>query len=189
MVRRKTEKSKEYEFIIPTEDVVWREVFDRFEIVKTKRGMLFKTYTGYSVFVTRYAVGVDGEAHDTSLYGWLEEAVALHRMYRGHEDEPLSDGAAETKGDLLSAVRITTEANLLYPYTVFTDRDLAMRKAGEYMEWLGRKMKELDDSMSAPSQEEDMAENAKFEARFAVSDMVGEMAAQALELDKKTDDE
>ena len=67
----KKKKQQGFEFIIKESDVLERENFGSFEIVITKQGAIFKNYTGFRVFTTPYAVGLDGVAHETSLYAWL----------------------------------------------------------------------------------------------------------------------
>lgn len=67
----KKKETKGFEFIIEEKDVLERENFGSFEIVITKGYACFKNYTGFRVFTTPYAVGLDGVAHETSLYAWL----------------------------------------------------------------------------------------------------------------------
>ena len=71
----KNKKQQGFEFIIKESDVLERENFGSFEIVITKGYACFKNYTGFQVFTTPYAVGLDGVAHETSLYAWLKYMV------------------------------------------------------------------------------------------------------------------
>ena len=53
-------KKKSYEFMIASGEVAERVHFGAFELIKTKRGIMFKTYTGFHVWTTPYATGLDG---------------------------------------------------------------------------------------------------------------------------------
>ena len=83
----KKKETKGFEFIIKESDVLERENFGSFEIVVFKQGICFKNYTGYKVFTTPYAVGLDGVAHETSLYAWLRYMVDFKKSIKGKENE------------------------------------------------------------------------------------------------------
>lgn len=159
--------AEKFSFSISDDEVKERIYFGRFEVVKTAKGIMYRHYTGYFVFVTPYAVDRDGKARKASLYRWLDDLIAIHRMYSGHESEPLDDeGMKCTKGDFMDALRNITEANLSYPLTAFIDQDRATKLAIEQLEWLQKQQEELQAAMSAGMQEtdEDLAANAEFEA-------------------------
>lgn len=176
---KENEKSPQgYEFILEEKDVLERVHFGRFEVVKTRRGMMFKTYTGYHVWVSPWTVGTDGKAHETSLYQWLDELLTMEKMFRGHEEETVGD-TETTKGDLLEMARITTEANLISPLTAFIDRDHAAQKAVEYMDWQKSMMKTLQEAAASPAPQEDLRADAEAEAaREAAETMSEELKTQ-----------
>lgn len=165
-----------YEFIIKSDDVIERVPFGSFEIIRTKQGMVFKTFTGFSVFVSRYAVASDGEAHDTSLFSWLDELIQMKKDFSGHESEPFSDGVNYTKGDLLRAYEITTEANLTRPMTVFIDRDYAMEEGNRYLQWFVGMMQKYAAITNSPAPEEDPKKDAEFNAKNEWEENLKEMA-------------
>ena len=78
-------KTKNYEFRIADGEVTARVHFGAFELIKTKRGIMFKTYTGFHVWTTPYATGLDGKAHPKSLYAWLDNLIEAKKAYEGHE--------------------------------------------------------------------------------------------------------
>jgi len=172
------DKSNGFEFSITEADVVERADFHRFEILITKKGAMFKTYTGFHVWTTPYAVATDGVARENSLYKWLCDIVALKKEFAGHENEPLSDGNEATKGDLMYGVCIATEANLISPITAFIDRDAAMTKAAEHMEWLISQIKRLQSVAESAPIEEDEKKNAEFNAKVEVADIIHTMAKE-----------
>lgn len=175
--KRSVAKGKQngYEFIIQSKDVIEREHFGRFEVIKTKKGIMFKNYTGYHVWTTPYAVGTDGKAHETSLYSWLDELLQMKRAYTGHEDEPLTEGVEYKKGDVLQAMIITTEANLINPMVVFLDRDKATQNASEQIKWMNEMAKKLQETMDAPAPEEDLKADAEFNAKMEAQETINEM--------------
>lgn len=169
------EKSRMPLFGLTDGDVLSSEDFGRFEVIETKKGVIFKNYTGYRVFVSPYAVGTDGKAHEQSLYTWLRDLLAMKRMFAGHEDEPVTEGSKETKGDLLEMAKITAEANCLYPMTAFIDRDKATQCALTYIGWLTEQMEALKGAMSQPVVEEDMKANAEFDAKVEAAESLQSM--------------
>jgi len=164
-----------YEFNIKSEEVTEREHCGPFEIIKTKRGIMFKTYTGYHVWTTPYAVGTDGKAHETSLYKCLDEFLLMARTFKGHEDEELTELNGEkgiTKGDLLETERIVIEANLTRPMVVFTDHDLAYKEAANYIDWLKSQIATLEKaSTDAPPKDDDKA-NVVFNAKVENAEQI-----------------
>lgn len=144
----KKKGNKGFEFIIEEKDVLERENFGSFEIVLTKQGAMFKNYTGYRVFTTPYAVGIDGKAHETSLYAWLKYIVEFKRSIVGKEEEKFANTDV-TNQDMLDGFKITTEANLIKPQVVFTDFYEAQREAIRYQEWFTKQMQDLRKAMRA----------------------------------------
>lgn len=153
-----------FEFSIRENEVIERENFGAFEVVKTKKGIMYKNYTGYHIFVTPYAVGLDGKAHETSLYAWLDNLLQTKKAFDGHLEEPFED-AGITKGDLLNADKIITESNLSWPMTAFIDVEKAASFANDYMKWLNAQQEKLQKVMSEDAPEEDLKAQAEFEAR------------------------
>jgi len=185
-MRKKKSAVSAFEFSISEKDVIKRKHFGRFEVIKTKQGMLFKTYTGYRVFVEPYIVDINGKAQQTSLYTWLDELLLLFEAYEGKEQEPLQeDIGSATKGDLLDMMKITTEANLLYPTTAFVDRDLAAKRAIEYMDWVKEQIESLRNAMSEEVKDEDLKANAEFNAKGEVMETLREMAEQEVKNTKE----
>lgn len=168
------DKQKGFEFIIEEKDVLERENFGSFEIAITKRGAIFRNYTGFRVFTTPYAVGVDGVAHETSLYAWLKYMVEFKKSIKGKEDGMFGDTGV-TNRDMLDGLRITTEANLIKPMVVFTDVEEAQKEAQRYMEWFERKMNDLDDAMNATPPDEDVKADAEFEQNAIMADEAKEV--------------
>ena len=150
-------KTRNYEFRIADGEVTERVHFGAFEIVKTKRGIMFKTYTGFHVWTTPYAVGLDGKAQPKSLYAWLDNLIEAKKAYKGHESEPFG-GGGHTKGEILESMVVLTQANLVYPLTAFIDEERATKFALEYMEWLKKQQEKLAEAMSAPVEDENLKE-------------------------------
>lgn len=159
----KKAQSKGFEFIIESKDVIERVNFGAFEVVRTKRGILYKNYTGYSVFTTPYAIGIDGKAHNTSMYSWLDNLIKTYHVFKGHEKEPFADGLEITKGQMFDSEKIITEVNMSYPMTAFIDIDRATKFANEHIQWMNEKQKELMGTMNKKAPEEDIKANAEFE--------------------------
>ena len=147
--------------------------FNRFEVFITKRAAVFHTFNGYWVSVTPYSKGLDGHAHDTTLYQWLVNLVATKHAAEGREDETFEDGY--TYRDLLDADEIVTWANLTYPTVVFSDVNKAYEQANEHMKWLLAQAEELDKAISAPSGEPDLKADIEAEANREAMDLAMEM--------------
>lgn len=149
--------AKSYEFKISSSQVTERVHFGGFELIRTKSGIMFKTYTGFHIWVTPYAMGLDGKAHPKSLYAWLDNLIDVKKAYDGHEGEPFDENG-RTKGEILEAMVIMTQSNLMAPLTSFIDEERATKFSLEYMEWLAKMQARLEESMAAPVREEDPKE-------------------------------
>lgn len=162
-------------FVIRNSEITEQENFGSFEVIKTKRGIMFKNYNGYHVWTTPYAVGTDGKAHETSLYSWLDELLKLKKAFVGRENEKIIEGSEATKGDLLESARIATEANLVRPMVVFTDRDYAYEEAQRYIDWMKEQMEALQKAAETPAPEEDEKANAEFNAKVDAYETMHQM--------------
>lgn len=165
----KNKKQQGFEFIIKESDVLERENFGSFEIVITKQGAIFKNYTGFRVFTTPYAVGLDGVAHETSLYAWLKYVVDFKKSIKGKENEMFGE-TTSTNREFLDGMKVITEANLIKPMAVFTDIEEAQKEAENYMKWLESQMKDLDKVINTTLPEEDFKANAEFEQRAIMAE-------------------
>lgn len=170
----KKKETKGFEFIIEEKDVLERENFGSFEIVVCKQGICFKNYTGYRVFTTPYAVGIDGKAHETSLYAWLKYMVEFKKSIKGKENEKFADTDV-TNQETLDGLKITTEANLIKPQVVFTDIEEAQREAMHYQEWFTKQMQDLQEAMETTPPEEDVKANAEFEQKAIMAEEAKEV--------------
>lgn len=170
----KKKETKGFEFIIEEKDVLERENFDSFEIVLLRTGAMFKNYTGFRVFTTPYAVGIDGKAHETSLYAWLKYMVEFKKSIKGKENEKFDDTDV-TNQEMLDGLKITTEANLIKPQVVFTDIEEAQREAMHYQEWFTKQMQDLQEAMEATQPEEDVKANAEFEQKAVMAEEAKEV--------------
>lgn len=170
----KKEVTKGFEFIIEEKDVLDRENFGSFEIIVCKTGCIFKNYTGYRVFTTHYAVGLDGKAHETSLYAWLKYMVEFKKSIVGKENEKFADTDV-TNQDMLDGLKITAEANLIKPMVVFTDVEEAQKEAMRYQEWFTKQMQDLQTAMETIPPEEDVKANAEFEQKSIMEEEAKEI--------------
>lgn len=167
-------ETKGFEFIIEEKDVLERENFGSFEIIISKGYACFKNYTGYRVFTTPYAVGVDGKAHETSLYAWLKYMVDFKKSIKGKENEIFCD-TTSTNQEFLDGMKVLTEANLTKPMSVFTDINEAQKGAENYMVWLEGQMKDLDKAMHTTPPEEDLKANAEFKQKAIIAEEAKEV--------------
>lgn len=165
----KNKKQQGFEFIIKESDVLERENFGSFEIILCRTGIMFKNYTGYKVFITPYAVGLDGVAHETSLYAWLKYMVDFKKSIKGKENEMFGD-TTSTNQEFLDGMKVLTEANLIKPMAVFTDINEAQKEAENYLKWMGEQMKDLDKAMNSTPPEEDLKANAEFEQKAIMAE-------------------
>jgi hypothetical protein len=174
---------KGFEFIIEEKDVLARENFGSFEIMVCKTGCIFKNYTGYRVFTTPYAVGVDGVAHETSLYAWLKYMVDFKKSIKGKENEMFGETTSTNK-EFLDGMKVLTETNLVKPMTVFTDINEAQKEAENYMKWMEGQMKDLNKAMNTTPPEEDLKANAEFEQKAIMAEEAKEMFDDGTETEK-----
>lgn len=165
---------KGFEFIIEEKDVLARENFGSFEIMVCKTGCIFRNYTGYRVFTTPYAVGVDGVAHETSLYAWLKYMVDFKKFIKGKENEMFGETTSTNK-EFLDGMKVLTETNLVKPMTVFTDINEAQKEAENYMKWMEGQMKDLNKAMNTTPPEEDLKADAEFEQKAVMAEEAKEM--------------
>lgn len=165
----KKKEQQGFEFIIKESDVLERENFGSFEIIITKGYACFKNYTGFRVFTTPYAVGLDGVAHETSLYAWLKYMVDFKKSIKGKENEMFGD-TTSTNQEFLDGMKVLTEANLIKPMAVFTDINEAQKEAENYLKWIGEQMNDLDKAMNSTPPEEDLKANAEFEQKAIMAE-------------------
>lgn len=179
----KKKETKGFEFIIEEKDVLERENFGSFEIVITKGYACFKNYTGFRVFTTPYAVGLDGVAHETSLYAWLKYMVEFKKSIKGKENE-MFGGTTSTNKEFLNGMKVLTEANLIKPMAVFTDINEAQKGAENYMKWMEGQMKDLNKAMNTTPPEEDLKANAEFEQKVIMAEEAKEVFDGSVETEK-----
>ncbi len=165
-------KDVDFEFSIKKEDILNRADFGSFEIVLTKYGAMFKNYTGFHVWTSPYSVGLDGVAHENSLYGWLVNLVKMKESFSAVEDEAFSEEPSLTNGDILYSSKIITEANLVRPMTVFVDFDEAAISAISHMKWLEKMQEELKKAISSGLPDENIKENAEFNAKVHANEIL-----------------
>lgn len=179
----KDRKQQGFEFIIKKSDVLERENFGSFEIVITKGYACFKNYTGFRVFTTPYAVGLDGVAHETSLYAWLKYMVDFKKSIKGKENGMFGETTSTNK-EFLDGMKVLTETNLVKPMTVFTDMNEAQKEAENYMKWMEGQMKDLNKAMNATPPEEDLKANAEFEQKAIMAEEAKGMFDDGTETEK-----
>ena len=150
-----------FEFIISIRDVIERENFGSFELVKTAKGIMYKNYTGYHVWTTQYSTGIDGKAGQFSLYRALDELLKLKKLAKNHPDDIYFKEI--TNKQMFDSDIIVIEANLTRPMTVFTDVSESLKAASEYIEWLKKKQVKIQKAMSKLEKEDEKA-NAEFDA-------------------------
>lgn len=153
------------EFDILARDVIQRENFGGFELIKTKKGIMFKNYTGYHIWISKYSaasVGLDGKAHEFCLYLAMDELFSLKKKAEQDPGGIIVDGV--TNESFYNSKAIVLESNLLRPLVVFTDEMESLKSAKEYLAWMDKKQKELAASMSNLKEEDEKA-NAEFKAK------------------------
>lgn len=180
----KNKRQQGFEFIIKESDVLERENFGSFEIVVFKQGICFKNYTGYKVFTTPYAVGLDGVAHETSLYAWLKYMVDFKKSIKDKENEMFGETTSTNK-ELLDGMKVLTEANLIKPMAVFTDINEAQKEAENYMKWMEGQMKDLNKAMNTTPPEEDLKANAEFEQKVIMAEEAKEVFDGSVETEER----
>lgn len=175
---KKKDMNKLREFSIASKDITEVADFGSFEIIKTKQGVMFKTYRGYHVWCTPYVTDLEGKAQYNSLYAWQMNLMEAKKAYDGeHRDEPLPD-LGITKGDMLDAMKIITEVNLMHPVTAFVDADEAASYASKRMEWMGEMQEKLEEAMRATvteETEEDIKANAEHDLKAIEGEAIAEM--------------
>ena len=180
----KKKETKGFEFIIEEKDVLERENFGSFEIVITKGYAWFKNYTGFRAFTTPYAVGLDGVAHETSLYAWLKYMVDFKKSIKDKENEMFGETTSTNK-EFLDGMKVLTEANLIKPMAVFTDINEAQKEAENYIKWMEGQMKDLNKAMNTTPPEEDLKANAEFEQKVIMAEEAKEVLDGSVETEER----
>lgn len=165
-------------------DLLEKEEFGSFYIEIYKTGIMFSNYTGYRVFTTPYAVGLDGVAHETSLYAWLKYMVDFKKSIKGKEDEMFGETTSTNK-EFLDGMKVLTEANLIKPMAVFTDINEAQKEAENYMKWMEGQMKDLNKAMNTTPPEEDLKANAEFEQKVIMAEEAKEVFDGSVETEER----
>ncbi len=176
---KKGQADADFEFSVKKEYILDRADFGSFEVVLTKCGAMFRNYTGFHVWVSPYSVGWDGVAHENSLYGWLVNLVKMKEEFSGNEDEAFCGNPSLTNGDILYSSKIITEANLSRPMAVFVDLNEAANSAIGYMEWLEKMQGELKKAMSSGVPDENIKENAEFDAKVYANEILKSLGNNA----------
>ena len=183
-MEEKKNKEKGFEFVVKESDVLERENFGSFEIILTKTGIIFKNYTGFCVFTTPYTTGLDGVAHETSLYSWLKYVLDMKKSTKGKENE-LFEGTDVTNKDYMDGLKTITESNLVKPQVVFTDFDEAVRESDHFIEWIDRQTEELKRVMGSTPPEEDLKANTELESRVAMAETLKEMTNGTVQTEER----
>lgn len=139
-----------YTFSIAAEEVLRRVNFGTFEVILTKRGAMFKTYTGYHIWCTPYAANAEGKASTKTLYAWLMHLIELKDACSDKKFAGMTftDEVKYTNEDYFNAMCTITEANLSKPLTIFVDAKYAQEEAFRQLDWLSMQAKALEESMS-----------------------------------------
>lgn len=169
--KKNVDNSLAYEFSVKQKDILERVHFGSFEVLITTKGAMFKNYSGFHVFTSPYAVGVDGKAVENSLYRWLVNLVNTHKALADKLDEQFDeqtydDGRPLLNRDIYDLDKIITEANLIKPMTAFIDVNKATEEAKEYMNWLTTMQEELSEAMAQQPASEEEAMKADVEEAF-----------------------
>lgn len=159
MKKKKTDPVKLGEFILKGEDIEEVADFGTFAIVKSKKGIMFKTYTGFHVWTAPYVLDLNGKAQKNSLYAWLESVMEAKVSCEGKHGTEMYPETDVTRHDMLEAMKIITEANILYPITAFTNLDTATDFAQKQIKWLRERQDELANAVGMKINEEVEAEN------------------------------
>lgn len=165
-------------------DLLEKEEFGSFYIEIYKTGIMFSNYTGYRVFTTPYAVGLDGVAHETSLYAWLKYMVDFKKSIKDKENEMFGETTSTNK-EFLDGMKVLTEANLIKPMAVFTDINEAQKEAENYMKWMEGQMKDLNKAMNTTPPEEDLKANAEFEQKVIMAEEAKEVFDGSVETEER----
>lgn len=167
-----------FSFSIKNTDITERENFGAFEVIITKKGAMYKNYTGYHLWFTPYTVGPDGKAHETSTYAWLVNLVNMKKATKGHETD-FYEGTEMTMQDMLDSSAIMTEAALSHPMTAFIDLDYAAEFANKHMQWLKSMTEKLEEAANTPVAEE-TAEDIKANLEHDTAAIATEQIANEL---------
>lgn len=165
-------------------DLLEKEEFGSFYIEIYKTGIMFSNYTGFRVFTTPYAVGLDGVAHETSLYAWLKYMVDFKKSIKDKENEMFGETTSTNK-EFLDGMKVLTEANLIKPMAVFTDINEAQKEAENYMKWMEGQMKDLNKAMNTTPPEEDLKANAEFEQKVIMAEEAKEVFDGSVETEER----
>jgi hypothetical protein len=165
-------------------DLLEKEEFGSFYIEIYKTGIMFSNYTGYRVFTTPYAVGLDGVAHETSLYAWLKYMVDFKKSIKDKENEMFGETTSTNK-EFFDGMKVLTEANLIKPMAVFTDINEAQKEAENYMKWMEGQMKDLNKAMNTTPPEEDLKANAEFEQKVIMAEEAKEVFDGSVETEER----
>ena len=152
--------------------------FGHFIVVITKDTSIYHSFAGYEVRAKAWVLGADGNAGETSLFGWLSNLVDMQKEVKGKESEPYPETDGSTYQDVLDTMVIITEANISHPMTAFTDADEAGRFASRRLDWLMAQSKQLEESASAPpadETEEDLKKNFEHGQKAVVLEQAGDM--------------
>lgn len=165
-------------------DLLEKEEFGSFYIEIYKTGIMFSNYTGFRVFTTPYAVGLDGVAHETSLYAWLKYMVDFKKSIKDKENEMFGETTSTNK-EFLDGMKVLTEANLIKPMAVFTDINEAQKEAENYIKWMEGQMKDLNKAMNTTPPEEDLKANAEFEQKVIMAEEAKEVFDGSVETEER----
>lgn len=151
--------------------------FGRFQIVILKDGAIFHTTTGFEVRCKAWTVDMEGKAVEASLYSWLCNVVSMQKETKGKENEEYPFTGV-TYGELLDAEVMMTEANLTFPINAFVDMEKAADFTQKHIQWLGDKIKELEDVINTPvteETEEDLKKNFESGQQAVISEQAAEV--------------
>lgn len=153
MRKKKLHSNSRFQFHINPAEVVKQRNFGAYEIIKVKGGIIFKTYTGYMLYVSEFTTDKDGKASPLTTYMWLDNMlnIADHAEKDGQALFPDTD---MTYIDVLNYHQIVTEANLTYPIVAFIDVDRATEFAEKHINWLKEKTEQLEKAVFGNVEEE-----------------------------------
>lgn len=166
------------EFKLAKADITDVADFGSFELIKTKRGIMFKTHTGFHAWCTPYVLDLNGKAQPGSLWRWLNNLIEAKKEYEGHIDEPFPETENSTYGDILDYMKIVTEANMTIPATAFVDLQTATNLANERIQWLHSMQEKLSGQLAKEAEEEteeDIKANAEHDLNVIEREQIAEM--------------
>ncbi|MCF0201757.1 MAG: hypothetical protein HUK08_00190 [Bacteroidaceae bacterium] len=137
-----------FEYFLLRDEVTDHVLFRHFEVFITSRAAVFHAFNGYWLSASQYTSGIDGHAHQATLYQWLVDLCAMKRLADERGDEVAEQSSGYTFRDLLEADEIVTWANIMQPSCVFADVSEAYKSANAHLEWLNRQSQELADAMT-----------------------------------------